>query len=393
MYTRVWVLLLVVLLQERLPVLADSLRVDCDQGHSLARALAKAKPRETIMVRGTCQEAVTITTDRLTLDGGGTAIIDGGGTANTVTVDSARGVAFTGFTVRHGVTGIVVQGAASLVLRHTTVQGNTTGIRVDGHSSLEMRNCTTQENEVNGLEVNRASEVQITEHFRSRHNGVFGIILNNNSSLLFTAATAEVSDNILGIQIGINSSASIADAATMVTTNNNLTTGLTVVSGSTLFVFEGKIVSQGNTLNHGVSANSRSNIDLDRGGSITVRNNGQDGIQLEDSLLNLFNMPGLRGSTVVATNNSRHGLSAFVGSKIDLSGDSVITSRNNSHTGLFADNGGSVRIINSDIRENATDVALSFGVRADLTANTIGTIVCDATVLIRGDTGTVCLTP
>ena len=101
----------------------------------------------------------------------------------------------------------------------------------------------------------------------------------------------------------------------------------------------------------GVSANSKSSIDLDRGGSITATGNGLDGVQLEDSLLNMFNMPGLRGSTVVATNNRRHGLSTFVGGKIDLSGDSQITSQGNGQMGLFADNGGSVRVSKSTLNQ------------------------------------------
>jgi hypothetical protein len=179
-----------------------------------------------------------------------------------------------------------------------------------------------------------------------------------------------------------------------VTTSDNLTTGFTVVSGSSLLVFEGAIVAQNNRFNHGVSANSKSSIDLDRGGSITATHHGLDGVQLEDSLLNMFNMPGQRGSTVVATDNQRHGLSTFVGGKIGLSGDSQITSQRNGQAGLFADKGGSVRVSKSTLIHNdTTDVALSFGTRAEFTQNTIGTITCDTTVLIRGDTGAVCPAP
>ena len=73
---------------------------------------------------------------------------------------------------------------------------------------------------------------------------------------------------------------------------------------------------------------------------------------MEDSLLNMFNMPGQRGSTVVATDNQRHGLSTFVGGKIDLSVDSQITSQRNRQAGLFADNGGSVRVSKSILTNN-----------------------------------------
>jgi hypothetical protein len=69
-----------------------------------------------------------------------------------------------------------------------------------------------------------------------------------------------------------------------------------------------------------------------------------------------------------------------VGGKIDLSGDSQLTSQNNCQAGLFADNGGSVSVSKSTLTNNdTTDVSLSFGTRAEFTQNTIGTITCDAT--------------
>jgi nitrous oxidase accessory protein NosD len=52
-------------------------KVQCDKGQTLQAALQKAKPGDTLKVTGTCQERVTITTDRLTLDGGGSAVLDG----------------------------------------------------------------------------------------------------------------------------------------------------------------------------------------------------------------------------------------------------------------------------------------------------------------------------
>ena len=78
-------------------------KVKCDKGQTLTEALRKAKPGDTLQVTGTCQERVTITTDRLTLDGGGSAVLDGGGGGPTefegvVTIDGAQGVTLTGFT-------------------------------------------------------------------------------------------------------------------------------------------------------------------------------------------------------------------------------------------------------------------------------------------------------
>jgi nitrous oxidase accessory protein NosD len=99
MSTRRWLPAIAVLLLARTLVLAENHQVNCDHGQGLAKALEEVKPGETIQVSGTCQEAVTIITDRITLDGGSSAIIDGRG-AEAVTADGVRGVTFTGLTVR-----------------------------------------------------------------------------------------------------------------------------------------------------------------------------------------------------------------------------------------------------------------------------------------------------
>jgi hypothetical protein len=379
-------LIIMFMLGETSSVLARTLKVDCDKGKSLMHALKQAEPGDIIHASGLCQEAVMITEDGLTLEGHGNAVIEGGEGVNAVTVDGAQQVTIRGFEVRNGRLGILGKGGVSFALHKTAVRDNAnSGIRIEGHSSLALTDCVIENNGFNGMEVDQVSNVNISGNFLSQKNALFGVILGNNSSITFAKANARVQENTLGIQIGINSSGFIADSATTVTASNNLTTGLTVVAGSTLFAFEGAIIAEGNQLNHGVSANSNSNIDLDRGGSITAKNNGQDGIQLEDSLLNLFNMPGLPASQVKASGNGRHGLSAFLGSKIDLSGDSMLSSQNNGDAGLLADNGSAIRIINSNITGNSRDVVLSFGARAELSGNSIGAISCDDSVLIRGD--------
>ncbi len=368
---------------------------ECDKGKTLAKALEQAKPGETIEIQGICREAVTIITDGVTLVGSGNASIDGGG-KTAVTVNGVQRVVLQNLTIQNGHLGLLATAGASLTLRNTTVQNNAnSGVRLEGKSSLEISDGTIQGNKFNGLEVDRASEVKVSGRFLSQNNQVFGVALNNASSATFVQATATMQNNTLGMQIGANSSTFIVDAATTVTTSNNLATGLTVVSGSTLFVFEGKVVAENNRFNHGVSANSNSNIDLDRGGTIIARSNGQDGVQLEDSLLNLFNMPGLPGSKVEASGNRRHGLSAFLQSRIDLSGDSVAISQGNGNTGALIDNDSFLRLVNSNLTGNTgRDVVLSFGSQADLNnSNTIGTVSCDDTVLIRGNAGLTCPAP
>ena len=53
--------------------------VDCDAGETIANAMSRAHSGSTIVISGTCEEAVVVDKDGITLDGGGTAVIDGAG--------------------------------------------------------------------------------------------------------------------------------------------------------------------------------------------------------------------------------------------------------------------------------------------------------------------------
>lgn len=259
------------------------------------------------------------------------------------------------------------------------------GVLLTGHSAVVMTDSMVEKNGVNGVEANDHSHVRIVGRFVSRGNAIFGINILNSSSITFSKTAAEISDNILGVQIGIGSSAFIEDAQTVVTASNNQTIGFTVASTSSLFVFEGALVAENNRGADGVSLFSNSSADLDRGSSITTKNNGRDGVLLEDSSLNIFTMPGLLGPKIIASGNGRHGVSALLGSKLDLSGRGQLNSQGNKTTGIFADNGSVLRISDSTILNNTADVVLRFGTRAEFTATQIGSISCDATVLMRGE--------
>ena len=120
-------------------------KVECDKGQTLTEALQKAKPGDTLQVTGTCHERVTITTDRLTLDGGGSAVLDGGGRPDrvfegVVTMDGVQGVTLTGFTIQNGPSlGILGVGGAAFVVQDTTMQNNgRAGIFLNNNSSAEL---------------------------------------------------------------------------------------------------------------------------------------------------------------------------------------------------------------------------------------------------------------
>jgi nitrous oxidase accessory protein NosD len=99
---------------------AKIIEVNCGASETILKTLQKAEPGDTIRVAGTCNERVVITTDRLTLDGQGRAILNGGGGAPTeldgvVTIDGAKGVTLQGLTTQNGPGEAIlgIRGAAS----------------------------------------------------------------------------------------------------------------------------------------------------------------------------------------------------------------------------------------------------------------------------------------
>src|SRR4030095_6325305 len=151
-----------------------TIRVNCNAGQKIEQALERARPGTTIFVTGTCRERVTITTDRITLDGRGSAILDGRsnnpGTADgqpnpefdgVVIIDGVTGVILTGLTVQNGPgNGILGRRGAAFTVRSTAVQDNTvTCILVSDNSALELTDSTIQRNNAAGIDVLNNSTV------------------------------------------------------------------------------------------------------------------------------------------------------------------------------------------------------------------------------------------
>jgi hypothetical protein len=85
---------------------------DTEAPGALQRAIERATPGQTILVAGTCQENVSIPPDkdRLTLDGGGSGVIEAPDVAmNALQIRGPRAVTVRGLTVRGGRAGIDVQ--------------------------------------------------------------------------------------------------------------------------------------------------------------------------------------------------------------------------------------------------------------------------------------------
>jgi hypothetical protein len=253
----------------------------------------------------------------------------------------------------------------------------------------------SRHNGLNGIDLEGTSSLMMNGSYAVEANAVFGINVNSSSSLTFQRARLTVNQNVLGIQIATSSGAFIADSATTLDISANATTGLTIVSGGHFVAFGGTITSHGNGV-HGISVDSKAGFDLDAAALVESHDNAGDGVHLEEtSVMTMFNTPAFSGApgttTLKSFDNAGNGVSILTGSNLTLIHQATVSSTNNQGSGVAADNGSGLTLIKSTITGNKKkDVFLTFGSRVDITGSTIGAITCDATVLVRGDTGTQC---
>jgi hypothetical protein len=353
------------------PALADKLvrKVDCNKGQTIADALEHAEPGDTIRVTGVCTERVVIQTDRLTIDGEGTAVLSGtpGGPLDfnaVLTVDGARGVVIKGLTVQNspaeGILGL--RGAAFSVLQ-TQVRDNAfTGVSVGGGSTAELIDADINHNGL-GLDVYTGSSAIL--------KGVIAITQNSGNG------------------VDINGQATVEIRGAAVNASNNGGSGITVGSGQlAIFNFASSVGSSVNASGNGFAGIfvGGSLVTVYPAATVTASSNGAFGLFLSGPTF-LVTLPG--GGTTFVIENNGVGINAQQGAGFNLQGGQLTVTNNG--VGL-AGNGagtltiGSVPATPSSISGNGLDVRLAFGTRATFQGVTIGSITCDTTVLSQGTT-------
>lgn len=477
---------------------AQDITVNCDAQETLAAALDQAAPGTTILISGTCMERVTVTTDRIALDGQGGAIIDGGGATpgpvseGALTIESAQGVVITGLTVQNGPDGILGRRGAALIVSNTTVQDNADdGIQIDENSMADLADCTALRNADSGILVSRTSSATFRGTITSSENGDDGISValsssafvipgtivtaNNNagdglivssaSDLLATRTDTNITtftaNNNLGNGIAATVSAGIVLSGAMIEANTNGFDGINIRLNSSAAVQFGAIVSTNQNGDDGISSTGSSDFTVFQNVTITSSDNGDEGLFVfGNANLNVSNFEG-GTSTLLLERNTGDGLrvsnssQAFTssttaltvqggattgvvvvdGAHLDLTGTTTVSNNggagivvvdvsdadlvgnvqilDNAGSGLFINqnsnvDGQDITIMNSGgagiftdfsslalnrstITQNTGgDLVLVQGTRADLTEMTFGTFVCDASVLLTGDTDVTC---
>ena len=226
----------------------------CGPDKTIGQAIKTLKPGDTLLVSGTCNENLAIGQEvqRITLDGQGTASINGDSSANTVAV-TGRGITIRGFVITGGspqainVTdggsavidgntiqyagrnGIAVFRNASADIINNTIQNNPlAGIAIQSNSSARIgwfgppnnrvsAPNTIQNNGTQGVQVYRGSSAQIFTN-TIQNNGSHGIFVDRNAQAEVAACiiTGNVGDGIRGMR---NAGVDIGTDATGATPN------------------------------------------------------------------------------------------------------------------------------------------------------------------------------
>ena len=149
--------------QER-AVGSDTHTLSCSAERTIGGAIKALRPGDTLLVSGTCNENVDIGPEvhGITLDGQGTAAINGESSATAVNI-RGTGITIRGFTITGGAPqGVAVVDGASAVIDGNTIQyADRNGIGVFRNSSADIINNTIQGNPLAGVAIQSNSSARV----------------------------------------------------------------------------------------------------------------------------------------------------------------------------------------------------------------------------------------
>ena len=342
--------------------------MDCSSG-TIADAMSQAQPGDTIMITGTCNETVEVDKDGITLDGGGSAVIDGAGIdAAVISVNGHQNVTIKGLTVQNGLSGIRLVESAAAWLVDVTAQGSRSksgyesgpGIVVATSSTVVLSGAiVAKDNAQNGIWVGQSSSAVVLGNYviqgnrwpsasvQVSGNGAQGIQVLVNSSLNAYSASGEyttihVKDNAYdGVQVA-DSSSFIMWSGTNFEATGNGGSGLSVGNSSSAAFYgfgteargaSGLFDSNGGA---GISVWGSSNLNVWDDGvavNITSTNNAWRGLNISDGSAASFNSPASEPpSRVVISGNGAEGIEAA--HNATLASRIPLEARNNAYEGV-----------------------------------------------------------
>jgi parallel beta-helix repeat protein len=178
----------------------------CGHQRTISDALRRLRPGDTLSVSGACNENVQIPEQvvNITLDGQGTATINGPDASSSTIVVRGNGITIRNFaSITGGETGITVtRGGAALIDRNVIQNTGTNGIVVIQSSSARIINNTIQENPQTGIVISESSSARIGFNMADDTEASPNVIQKNNENGI--VVTRSSSARIVGNTISGN---------------------------------------------------------------------------------------------------------------------------------------------------------------------------------------------
>jgi len=260
-----------------------SFTVDCSKGQTIGAALQRGDARKPLqlMIRGTCNESVSIDRDDVTLRGqpGTGATVSGPDPATDTIVILKDTVNIEDLTVTGGFNGIRLQGPFYAGVKNVLVRNTASNGIIVRAGDIAIENSTVEYAGGSGLVLGRGASARIFNNSHFRYSHLSGITADNNSTLGMNGGTVSNSEGH-GINVGNGSQGNVSNVEIF-----GNTTGF-VVSASQASLGGGNFIHHNRE--HGVLAQAGSVVGVDNN---TIADNGQMGVF------------GYLGSTVVMHGN------------------------------------------------------------------------------------------
>jgi hypothetical protein len=293
-----------------------SFTVDCSKGQTIGAALQRGDARKPLllMLRGTCNESVSINRPDVTLRGQprGHATVNGPNSTTDTIVILKDTVNIEDLTVTGGLNGIRLQGPFYAGVRNVQVRNTANHGIVVRAGDIAIENSTVEHAGGSGLALSRGASARIFNNSHFRYSHLDGINVQGNSTVGVNGGT--VSDNEgQGIAVDNGSQGTINDVEIF-----NNTTGILVSTSQAT-------VGGGNNIHH-----NREHGVLAQAGAVLgvfgtkVQHNGQVGVF------------GYLGATVVMgsneiTDNGGSGVFGMNDSTLQIGGERITR---NGETGI-----------------------------------------------------------
>jgi hypothetical protein len=187
--------------------------VDCAKGQTISAALDNGDARKpmVLIVKGTCNENITIVRDDVSLKGDAGATINASSASNAISVNGAHRILIDRLSVRGGnPRGISLVGGSNIDITNSDVQSAANhGINVQGTQAVNIINSSVQYSGRSGIGITQGSVVISNSQVSS----------NSGDGVRVTQAAAQISNSTIASNAGNGVAALIGSSLSLVSTS------------------------------------------------------------------------------------------------------------------------------------------------------------------------------